>query len=190
MKLKIIEGINGIFEVNAMRRLEVPISSLQFKINTQVICRHGCNEFKKNPLCPPYAPNISWFEDLFASSTHATIFFEPIEFNGQYDLKNKKRSFNKSVLDEEYALKKQGKCFAVAFFSGACEMCDDCIEIECTRPIVGRFPVCAIGLDLQHLFQNVLNIPPEQYLNHWRSLLPKEYLILENTYFAMGLIIY
>lgn len=176
-----------------MKIKKVPISLLKIKTYTRLQCMLGCLHYKRNPMCPPSCQNTVWFEHLIASYQHANIYFENIEFNDRFDLLEKRKMFQTRLLEEERRLKLEGNFYALCFFSGECSMCDDkiCNLNECRRPFHGRVPVCATGIDIMKLCEEVLGLSKEQSISYWKPLFSKNYFKkFDNKHLCLGIILY
>lgn len=176
-----------------MFEVDFPKSILKIIEGSRLQCMHGCTHYKRNPMCPPACSDIDWFRRLLDSYENVKIIYEVIHFTDNIDLIIKRNTFNSSVLRIEQQLKKDGKFFALAFISGACTMCENkaCNLEECTRVLVGRTSVCAIGVDLLHLGTKLLYLSNHQVLSFWKASLPRDYFDETiDEYLCLGLVFY
>ena len=144
-------------------------------------------------MCPPSCPDIEWFIHLIESYEKIMVFFEIIDFSDKYDLTNKRNLFHAKLLENEHRLKRQGEYYALCFVSGACTLCErnKCNSNECKRPLVGRTPICAAGIDLMHLSTEVLGLSKELSLAFWRPNLSKDHFDkTSDEYLCLGAICY
>jgi len=144
-------------------------------------------------MCPPLCLEISKSRQLVNSYQYADIYFENIRFNDKFDLIEKRRLFQSKLLKEERRLRLEGNFFALCFFSGACAMCGDeiCDLDECRRPLAGRMAICATGIDMMKLCDEVLKLPKEQSISYWKPLFSESYFEkFGNKHLCLGLILY
>jgi len=176
-----------------MKTIAILPSSLIIQEYTRLQCRLNCLNYNRNPMCPPACPEISWFKNLIKSYTHAILCHEVINFDDSFKLREHQRVFQRKLLAEEHALKREGHFFSVCFFSGACSMCDEnlCRQTECNRPSVGRVPICGTGINIVELCRKNLNFTQDVYASYWKTLLTTEYSKkTDNRHLCLGLILY
>lgn len=172
---------------------ECTISSLKFIESSRLQCMHGCMHYKRNPMCPPNCPDVLWFNKVLKSYDKLKIVYELIHFNDSTDLTIKRNIFNKSVLEIEQRLKKEGNFFALGFISGACTMCEDkaCRSEQCSRVLVGRASVCATGIDLMAICKDLLQHSTADSLSFWKANLSWEFFDKTSQgYLCLGLVFY
>jgi len=90
-----------------MQYIELPTSSLSLKEKSRLGCMYGCVHYKRNPMCPPLAPNFSWFSKLTDSYEKVRIYFEYSPIESKWELAAFKNSFHKKLIEEENGLKKK-----------------------------------------------------------------------------------
>lgn len=176
-----------------MDTTEIKASSLIIYEYTRLQCMLGCSNYNRNPMCPPMCPDVAWFKNLIASYDHCILCYKIINFDDNVKLGEQRRSLQRKMLEEEYALKRKGHFFAVSFFPGPCSICDNdpCKLTKCIRPSVGRAPICSTGVNIAQVCQNMLNIPTELHTSYWQPLYPKEYIKeIYNRNFSLGFILY
>ena len=176
-----------------MHRKEVRIESFKFLDNARLQCMHGCIHYRRNPMCPPSCRDDIWFRQLFARYDKATVCYETVTFRDNADLTLQRNVFNLNLIKLEHQLKKEGNYFALAFISGGCTLCEEkvCTLVECTRVNSGRTPVCALGIDMQHLGEQVLSLAKQDALSFWKANLSRSLFDPSSKgYLCLGLLVY
>jgi len=153
----------------------------------------GCVNYKRNPMCPPFCPEINWFKNLIKSYEYAVILHDVIKFENSLTLWSERKVFQEKLLKEEQELKRKGHFFAVCFFSGFCSVCEEnlCRHSECVRPSNGRVPICGTGIDIAEICFEKLHLKPDLCASYWKPLLKKEYTKRTvDQHLCLGLILY
>jgi predicted metal-binding protein len=144
-------------------------------------------------MCPPNCKDDDWFKQLVGSYKKAIICYEILSYNDKFDLTSQRNNFNLSLINLEQQLKREGNFFALSFISGGCMLCEDklCSLAECNRVNYGRTPVCALGLDIQHVGEQILLLEPDEALSFWKANLSKSLFDPASSgYLCLGLLFY
>ncbi|NJE26370.1 DUF2284 domain-containing protein [Thermococcus sp. MV5] len=126
---------------------EIPTSSIKISPRPVWKCR-SCPSYGKSPSCPPYVP--SWKETKELLKHYQTALL--IKFTIKPDkFEEEKREILRYLLTKEQELFKNGNFYAIAFFPGNCNLCEEC-EFEksrkCKMPEKVRPSIDAIGIEL------------------------------------------
>ncbi|MBN2689838.1 MAG: hypothetical protein JXR42_04500 [Gammaproteobacteria bacterium] len=162
------------------------ISDLKLSAKTRVQCMHGCLFYKKNQLCPPHCLDLEQFKELINSYEYIRVVYENINYNDKEDLLKQRRHFHDKLLQEERKLK-QNNVFSIAFDSGVDAMHD---VVNNSDHGLGRFPICATGIDLQHLCAELLGISTENMLSFWKLLLPEFLTQSKSSCLCLGCVLF
>ena len=144
-------------------------------------CLHGCQHYKRHMFCPPACPDEVHMRDVIGSYGSARICYEMFEFVSEQDMREKFVEMHLQVMEQERLLRSDNR-FAMAFISTACNACDavTCELTHCRRPHIGRMPICATGIDIQHLITVVLGLAKEDAAFFWRGKLAESCFIGAN----------
>lgn len=176
-----------------MHQKECSIESLRFSGNTRLQCMHGCIHYRRNPMCPPNCMDDTWFKQLISKYKKAIICYEMITYRDNLDLTIQRNVFNQDLIKQEQQLKKEGHFFALSFISGGCTLCEEklCSQDECSRVNSGRTPVCALGIDVQHMGEHILSLAQEEVMNFWKANLTKSLFDPSSKeYLCLGILVY
>ena len=147
-------------------------------------CKVGCNHYGKTLSCPPYTPSAEEFRKIV--SEYSYVMFMKFTSNAQAEpeaLKNlmvgetdssvpkeikekvakfwrdwkvDKRKMLQCVVDLEKAAMNIGFSLAIAFVSGACQLCEKCnTETKiCVHPNLARWSEDAVGVNVRKTAAN------------------------------------
>ena len=162
----------------------LPASKVVVEDRVVLKCKVGCNHYGKTLACPPYTPTAEEFRKIvseysyvmfmkFTSKAHAdpevykklsvaeTDPSVPKEIKEKaakfwQDWKDDKRKMLQSVVDLEKAAMNKGCSLAIAFVSGACQLCDKCnTETRiCVHPNLARWSEDAVGVNVRKTAAN------------------------------------
>ena len=162
------------------------ISAKKVVVEDRVVlkCRIGCNNYGKTLACPPYTPSAEEFRKIVAEYKYAvfmkfrskasaeaevlkslnvaesdlTVPKEVKEKAAKFwaDWKEDKKLMLQTVVDLEKAAMKEGYSLAVAFVSGACQLCDKCNTKSrvCVHPELARWSEDAVGVNVRKTAAN------------------------------------
>ncbi len=105
-----------------------------------------CENYGRNPSCPPFVP--SWMEtrDLMRHFREAVLIKFRIVF-----FEEDKREVIEYLLTTETELFRQGYHYSLAFFPGSCNLCSRCTFMEegnCPQMNRVRPSINAVGIEL------------------------------------------
>jgi predicted metal-binding protein len=135
----------------------------------------------------------SWYKGLIEKYDKVDVCYDVMPYGDMAELTRKRNEFNVSLIKLEQQRKREGHYFALTFISGGCTHCEEkiCTSLECIRQNYGRTPVCGVGIDIQHLVEDVLVLQKEQGVSYWLPNLTKKFFeAFPKTHLCVGMILY
>jgi predicted metal-binding protein len=162
----------------------IPADKVVVEDRVVLKCKVGCNNYGKTLACPPYTPTAEEFrkivseykyamfmkfkskaqadpdvlKKLTVAETDPTVTREVREKAAKFwaDWKDDKKRMLQSVVDLEKAAMRQGYSLAVAFTSGACQLCEKCNTQTriCVHPDLARWSEDAVGVNVRKTAAN------------------------------------
>ena len=175
------------------KTIDVPVSRLQFKYCSRLLCMHGCVHYRRNPLCPPNGHDVFEMVNILQRYQTARIRYRIGSSASRDEVLSLRRDFHRALLGDERALRECGHHYALAFTTGACSQCEvaECTQETCNRAPIGRVPLCATGIDVAHLSHDILGLSVSQALQFWRySVVMRSNANVNDGYLFLGAIFY
>ena len=161
------------FEIYS-NQFKVSELNLSFDYRVAAQCKVGCTRYKNKPTCPPYIPDIKFYNRVLKEYENIVVIARKYPYSdGNFQSYWRNHSTNEihnMLLIKERELFKAGYIYAKAFIGGSCKAClSGCNPQRCNMPSRGRVPIEATGLNV-YLLMNKLSLdydePPKNYF--WR----------------------
>lgn len=176
-----------------MKTCDCSVIDLRISVKTRMQCIHGCQHYKRHMNCPPLCPDDMRMHEVLKSYNRARICYEKVMCDSAIELSKKHATFHLQLLEQERALRESGAGFALAFASAPCNACEggDCRLTHCHRPHVGRMPICATGIEMDHFITDLIGLEKEDAALFWRGKLSEQYFRQNHLEaFFVGVVLY
>lgn len=150
----------------------VSTRDLVFDCRSRFMCR-SCKRYGKKATCPPYLPEVSYFQTLVEQYQLGLLVGVKCQLKGlnREEIRMESSlSLHKILLELERQAFEMGHYFVISFIGGSCKWCStDTCKFPCSNPTKGRFPLEAIGIDVIETCKRLdirLRFPVDDHL--WR----------------------
>ncbi len=136
----------------------VPFDLVQYLENeTRTKCKN-CKRYTKSGSCPPYLPDLIYYQETFISFMHGIIIIKKFNIDTPQNWKELGRMSSEEIRKELYHLVKYIKPKRHEIFgAGSCKNCIKC-SIPCINPERRLIPLEGTGLNVVKLINEVANI--------------------------------
>lgn len=161
----------------------IPASKIVIEDRVVLKCKIGCKHYGKSLACPPFTPTAAEFRKIVSEYRYAMLMkfglnskidsgvtgnlsqatdpSVPVEIRKKIEefwsaWNADKRKILELVVSLEKAALKKGYPLAVAFVTGACQLCEKCNTESriCTHPELARWSDEAVGINIQKTANN------------------------------------
>lgn len=141
-------------------------------------CRFGCDDYARNPTCPPNLPSVEECRSFFSEYSTGAIFRFAKRVEKPEDRHAWVSETNGVLLGLERAVFLAGHVKAFVLFAGRCQFCEDCPSAlaDCRRPESARPSPEGLAVDVfstvrQYGFPIDVLSDYEQVMNRYAFLL-------------------
>lgn len=116
----------------------------------RIKCQFGCPHYGRAAACPPNTPSVDACRRFFSEYQHAVIFHFR---NGEAETKARhawSAQTNRTLVGLERDVFLAGCPKALALFTDACHLCDECVpqRTDCSQPALARPSATGMAIDV------------------------------------------